>query len=307
MTLSWDRFGRPIAFAIVLSLSGGLFVRAQKQDQLPVVTSENYTVAHLPFLWPTNLLQAKKITKRQVLALVNGNAQASAIERGENPGNIRNDVESYTFANFDNGPLYLVATSDWGSTWLQYFEVIRCEKHRCHQITIHSDPSIDLDKQLLDLDKDGRHQILVEVCVCVRSARQGAYLPYIYEIAGNKAIDSSRKYAEFYRPWLSPIQPGIPSNVNSQEMVDEDYAESLFERDDVERRVFGERTAGLSNALNWEKSKYISIVELALETFERIDNSEADAGLKRLALSESTYIRKWAQEALARKTLKSVH
>jgi hypothetical protein len=261
----------------------------------------------MPFAWPKNKLQATKITKQQVLALVNGFAEANMADDNEDPSDFRNDVESYTFTNLDNGPLYLVATDDGGSTWFQYFELIRCKQHRCHQITIHSDPSIDLDKQLLDLKMDGRHQILAEVCVCVEASRQGAYLPYIYEISNNKVIDSSKKYPEYYRPWLAPIKHRVPDNLNSQDMIDKGYAESLFEQHDVERRIFGKAIAGLSDALQWEKSKDTAIIQLAIETYVRIDSPEADAGLKRLAQSDIPYIRDSARQTQTWKALKHPH
>ena len=130
-------------------------------------------------------------------------------------------------------------------------------------------------------------------------------MPYVYEVSNSKVIDASKKYPEYFKPWLSPIHRSVPNQWNTQEMIDEGYTESLFERNDIERRVFGKLTAGLSDALQWEHSKDTAILHLAIDTFEEIDSPEADAGLKRIALSDSPYIRMEAQDAIARKALKS--
>jgi hypothetical protein len=217
---------------------------------------------------------------------------------------MREDVESYLFTTFDSGPLYLVATTDAGSTWFQYINVIRCEKRTCYGTSIHSDPPIDLEKQLLDLNKDGRHQILAEECLCLIQAHEGGILPYVLEVSHNEVKDSSARYPDFFKPRLVPIPSDVPNQWNSQDMLDDWHAEAVYAQHDIERRVFGKRDAGLSDALRWEQSKSVTIRTLAIYTFEAIDSAQADTGLQRLSQSDSSYIRMKAQDAIARKQLK---
>jgi hypothetical protein len=287
---------------ILLAISGmTLFARAQQDNKWPIDGSGTVTLVDLPFSWPRNKHQADQIGKQKIKALFIEMEKAG--ETDNDLDGIREDVESYAFTTLDSGPLYLVATTDGGSTWFQYINVVRCEEHTCHLTVIHSD-SVDLDKQLLDLNKDGRHQILAEECVCLEGGHAPGTLPYLFEVSDNEVRDSSAKYPEFFRSWLSPIPLGVPDEFNSQEMIDERQAESLFAQHDVERRVFGKKEAGLSDALQWEKSKSTTVKFLAIDTFEAVESPEADAALQRLLQSDSPYVRQRVQEALARKALK---
>lgn len=130
---------------------------------------------------------------------------------------MREGVESFVFTTFDSGPLYLVATTDGGPTWFPYINVIRCEKRTCYGTSIHSD-AVDLDKQLLDLKKDGRHQILAEECLCLIHAHERGILPYVLEVSHNEVRDSSARYPDFFKPRLLPIPSDAPNQWNSQDM-----------------------------------------------------------------------------------------
>lgn len=288
---------------VLVILRMSLVTKAQQHNEWPIEGSASVEVAHLPFSWPQNKRLAGRITKQRIVSLL---IEIDKIS-GEDPSNMRNDVESYTFATLDNGPLYLLATRDAGSTWFQYIDVIRCEKHMCYVTTLHSEPEIDLNKQLLDLNKDGRHQILAEECVCPEAEREAGLLPYVYEVSNNQVRDASAKYPEFFRPRLSPIPLDTPNELNSQKMIDERHAELVFAQRDIERRVFGKQAAGLSDALQWEQSKSTKIKFLAIDIFEKIDSPEAEAGLERLSQSDSSYVRQRVQDALARKRMKLAH
>jgi hypothetical protein len=301
------KMGKHMGLILLVILGMSLLTRAQQHDQWPVYGSADVTLAHLPFLWPENKLQAGKITKQKLIALVDEIEKASEAQSGYDVGDVREEVESYTFTTLDSGPLYLVATTDAGSTWIQYINVVRCENHSCHMTTIHSEPEIDLNKQLLDLNKNGRHQILAEECVCPEAEREAGILPYVYEVSNNQVRDASAKYPEFFRSRLFPIPLDTPDELNTQEMIDEWNAELVFAQRDIERRVFGKRAAGLSDALQWELSKSTKIKFLAIDIFEKIDSPEAEAGLKRLSQSDSSYVRQRVQDALARKRVKLAH
>lgn len=287
-------------YVLVISHSAS----AQEQYKWPIDSRWTVTLKRLPFSWPQNQHEANRIPKQKIVSLVTGAENAVASDSGYDPSGMREDVESYVFTTLDSGPLYLVATTDGGSTWFQYINVIRCEDRTCYGTSIHSD-AVDLDKQLLDLNKDGRHQILAEECLCLIHAHEGGILPYVLEVSNNEVRDSSMKYPDFFKLRLLPIPADVPDQWNSQEMLDEWHAEVVYAQHDIERRVFSKRDAGLSDALQWEQSKSTVIKTLAIYIFEAVDAAQADAGLQRLSQSDSPFIRQQVQDALARRQSKS--
>ena len=296
--------GRCVTLVVFCILGISHSASAQEEYKWPITTSRwSVTLKELPFSWPRNQHEASKIPKQKIVSLVTGAENAAQSDSEYDPNGMREDVESYVFTRFDSGPLYLVATTDGGSTWFQYINVIRCEKQTCYGTSIHSD-AVDLEKQLLDLNKDGRHQILAEECLCLIHAHEEGILPYVLEVSHNEVKDSSARYPDFFKPRLLPIPSDIPNKWNSQDMIDDWNAEAVYAQHDIERRVFGKRDAGLSDALQWERSKSIVIKALAIYTFEAVDAAQADIGLQRLSQSDSPYIRKQAQDAIARKQLK---
>ncbi len=301
------RTGKYVGPLVLVMLGVSLLVSAQQHNEGPVDGSGNSTLARLPFSWPQNKHQADRITKQKISTLLTEMEKNAEDASGYDPSGKQDEIESYVFATLDTGPPYLIVTRDFGSTWFQYIDVIRCERQKCYETSIHSEPPIDLNRQLLDLNKNGRHQILAAECVCPEGEREGGMLPYLFEVWDNKVRDSSAKYPEFFKSWLRPIPLAVPDELNSQDMIDEWHAKSIFAQRDVERRVFGKQTAGLSDALQWELSKSTKIKFLAIDTFEKIDSQEADAGLKRLSQSDSSYVRQRVQDALARKALKLAH
>ncbi|HEY6375668.1 MAG TPA: hypothetical protein VIX90_09110 [Edaphobacter sp.] len=306
--------GRCIALVVLYILGISHSASAQEQNifffrpnhpKWPITSRWSVTLKELPFSWPRNQHEASQIPKQKIVSLVTGAENAAQSDSGydPDPNGMRQDVESYVFTTFDSGPLYLVATTDDGSTWFQYINVIRCEKRTCYGTEIHSD-AVDLEKQLLDLKKDGRHQILVEECLCLIHAHEEGLLPYVLEVSHNEVKDSSARYPDFFKPRLLPIPPDVPNQWNSQDMIDDWRAEAVYAQHDIERRVFGKRDAGLSDALQWEQSKSTVIKSLAISTFEAIDAPQADTGLQRLSQSDSPYMRMKAQDAIARKQLR---
>lgn len=301
------RVGKCLGSMMLVMLGICILGRAQQSNEWPVGGSRNITLTYMPFSWPQNKHQADQIAKRKIATFLTEMYKVGTDVTGNDPNAARNATDSYVFAVLDAGPPYLIVTSDAGSTWFQYIDIIRCKRHTCYSTSIHSEPPIDLDKQLLDLNKNGRHQILAEECVCPEGEREEGLLPYLYEVSNNVVMDSSAKYPKYFRSRLSPIPLDVPDEFNSQNMIDEWHAKQVFAQRDVERRVFGKRTAGLADALQWEQSKSTNTKFLAIDTFEIIDTPEADAGLKRLSQSDSSYIRQRVQDALSRKALKRIH
>jgi len=123
-------------------------------------------------------------------------------------------------------------------------------------------------------------------------------------------VDESARYPEYYRTKVLPdytkeAQELTPNEHYTEQMLEKDRAELLYAQHDVERRVFGERAAGLSDARQWEQSGNEDIRTLAVKSYEKIDSPEAEEGLKRMSQSDSTWTRKRAQQALATKASKA--
>jgi hypothetical protein len=88
-----------------------------------------------------------------------------------------------------------------------------------------------------------------------RAERKGARnLLYIYGMSDGWVEDESAKYPEYYRAKVLPdyvkeAQGLSPDGLNTKEMIEKSRANLLYAQHDVERRVFGDRMAGLSHAL----------------------------------------------------------
>jgi hypothetical protein len=265
--------------------------------------TRNVAVDNLPFTWPSGDEEASLITKQQVSSLLKSIAtQMVGPEFAE-----REQVESYKFVNMDLGGMYLVAVEDAASTWFQEIDIIRCQRGACTYSAIHSEPENDLNRQVLSLRGDGRYQILGWESIDPNRERD---LLYIYGVSDGKLKDESANYPEYYRAEVLPnyakeAQELTPNEHYTQEMMEKDRAKLVYAQHDVERRIFGERAAGLSDAKLWEQSKNEDIRTLAVRSYEAIDSPEAEAGLKRMSMSESRWVSQRAQEALARKVAKA--
>ena len=263
----------------------------------------NGTIARVPFAWPTSDKEASLITKHEVLSLV----RSIATKMLDSEFAEREQIESYKFVNMDGGGLHLVVVEDAASTWFQEVDIIRCQVGTCTYSAIHSEPENDLNRQLLSLSGDGRYQLLTWESINPNRERD---LLRIYGISDGKLVDKSARYPEYYRTKVLPdytkaAQELTPNEHYTEQMLEKDRAELLYAQHDVERRVFGERAAGLSDARQWEQSGNEDIRTLAVKSYEKIDSPEAEEGLKRMSQSDSTWTRERAQQALARKAAKT--
>jgi hypothetical protein len=264
-------------------------------------------VDNLPFVWPNSDSEASRITKSQVISLLRSITEAM-LGAGEGEWE---DVETFTFVTLDDSGLYLVAVSDSSpAKWFHEMQVVKCQGNTCSSSWIESTPPNDLNRQIVALSQDGKHQVLGWKSLRSGGSQSEHNFLYIYGISDGKVEDESAKYPEYYRVKVLPsytkeAQELTPNEHYTEEMVEKDRAKLLYAQEDVERRVFGDRMAGLSDAKQWEQSSDEDIKDLAIQTFEKIDSPEADAGLKRMSQSESKNIGQRAQEALARKASKT--
>jgi len=265
-------------------------------------SANEVNIDNLAFKWPQDLKQARLITKKQVVSLINsvGYPYSKSV-----------DVEQYEFSVFGDGGIYLVvATNDPETGWFQYIWVIQCHGTSCSTIDFDSAPPIDLNRQIVDLRKDGRHQIVVRECVCLNDdGRQEGQIAHVYEIADGHAKDVSEQYPEYFRSVvLADIAKNLDSVTQDDQRSDvktkELKAKLLYAQHDAERRVFGDKTAGFSDAQQWEQSNDDVIRRLAVRTYEKIDSPEAETALHRMADTQSGLLKEEIQQSLTRKAAK---
>jgi hypothetical protein len=120
--------------------------------------------------------------------------------------------------------------------------------------------------------------------------------PFVYAIKSlirGDLVDVSAKYSEYFKNRILPrmeadrktIEADIanvdrsPAILSNQELkIGPQYVQ-----DDYHRRVLGERTAGLDNALKWARSGDEGLREFGVKAQELIDSSIAAAELLRIA------------------------
>lgn len=86
-----------------------------------------------------------------------------------------------------------------------------------------------------------------------------------------------------------------------QEWKFEAMVELQYVQDDYHRRILGEKTAGLENALKWAKSDEAWLREFGIGALEPIDSPTAAAELLRTANSKDSSLAEDARNALNRR------
>ncbi len=284
--------------------------RRSPKPRPPIESLGEVTLDRTPFEWPDNANAASKIGNPEVVRLLSD--IFPVVPENDRPSYTSHDqeVDSFTFATFDDGPPFLVAATDIArSTWIREATLVRCYGLTCSYAVIHSDEvtSSDLRDQILDLKKDGTHQILVTEALWLGGARgYGGRSAYIFGVSKNRVEDESSEFPEFYRTKILPeldkeARELAPNEGFSNDEIEVVRAGYLYTKREMERRVLGDRTAGLIDAQKWEQSSNEGVRLYAIYTYQEIDSPEADAGLIRLSLSKSKLTSQWARDAIATK------
>lgn len=276
----------------------------------PILSLGEVTLDRMPFEWPDDANAASKIGNREVIRLLSDIFPVDPENDRPSYTNHDQEVASYTFASFDDGPPFLVAETDTArSTWIREATLVRCYGLTCSFAVIHSDEvtSCDLRDQILDLKKDGTHRMLATDAIWLGGARgYGGRSVYILGVSKGQVEDESSKFPEFYRTKVFPeidkeVREILPDERLSKEESEEVRAGYIYMRREMERRVLGDRTAGLTDAREWEQSSNEGVRLYAIRTYQEIDSPEADAGLIRLSLSKSKLTSQWAHDAIVLK------
>lgn len=308
---------RTAAYFLLLSfaLSQPLTAVAQESGRSPkpkppIESLGEVTLDRIPFKWPDDANAGAKIGNREVVRLLSGIFPVDPENDPPSYASHDQEVDHYTFATFDDGPPFLVAATDTArSTWIREATLVRCYGLTCSYAVIHSDEvtSSDLRDQILDLKKDGTHQLLATNALWLGGARgYGGRSVYILGVSKGRVEDESSKFPEFYRTKIFPeidseVRKLSPNEWLSKEESDEVRAGYVCMRREMERRVLGDRTAGLTDAREWEQSSNEGVRLYAIRTYQEIDSPEADAGLIRLSLSKSKLTSRWARDTIALK------
>lgn len=157
------------------------------------------TLNGIPFEWPDNVNATSKIGNAEVVRLL---SDILPVDPGNDPPSYTNhdqEVDHYTSAPLDDGPPFLIAATDTArSTWIQEATLVRCYGLTCSFAVIRSD-MLDFREQLLDLNKDGTHQILVGESHSIgRRGGPGGRSLYIFGVSKGQVEDESSKFPEFY-------------------------------------------------------------------------------------------------------------
>ena len=273
----------------------------------PIESLGKVTLDRIPFRWPDDVNAASKIGNAEVVRLL---SDIFPVDPENDPPSYTNhdqEIGDYTFATFDDGPPFLIAATDTArSTWIQEATLVRCHGLTCSFAVIRSD-MLDFREQLLDLKKDGTHQILVAESYSVgpRGGPGGREL-YIFGVSKGRVEDESSKFPEFYRTKVFPdldkeARELAPNEWLTKGKIEEARASYLYTIREMERRVLRDRTAGLTDAQVWEQSSNEGIRLYAVYTYQDIDSPEADAGLIRLSLSKSKLTSQCARDTIALK------
>jgi hypothetical protein len=280
--------------------------RGQKPKP-PIESVGQVTLDRIPFEWPDDVNATSKIGIAEVVRLL---SDILPVDPENDPPSYTNhdqEVDHCTFALLDDGPPFLIAATDTArSTWIQEATLVRCYGLTCSFAVIRSD-MLDFREQLLDLKKDGTHQILVgESHSFGRRGGPGGRSLYIFGVSKGQVEDESSKFPEFYRTKVFPkldkeARELAPNEWLSKEDIEEARTSYLYTIREMERRVLGDRTAGLSDAQVWEQSSNEGVRLYAIYTYQEIDSPKADAGLIRLSRSKSKLTSQWARDTIALK------
>ncbi len=272
----------------------------------PIESAGQVTLDHMSFEWPDDVNAASKIDDAEVVRLLSDIFPVNSENDPPSYTSRDQEVDHYTFATLDDGPLFLIAATDTArSTWFNEATLVRCHVLTCSFAVIRSD-MLDFREQLLDLKKDGTHQILTRESHSLARQGPGGRSLYVFGVSKGQVEDESSKFPEFYRTKVFPElvkEAGelAPNEWFSKEDTEEARASYTYAIREMERRVLGHRTAGLADARVWEKSSNEGVRLFAIYTYQEIESPQANAGLIRLSRSKSKLTRQWAQDTIALK------
>jgi hypothetical protein len=244
-----------------------------------------------PFVWPSTLAEVSNsnITQTKVLRFLKD------LDR-DNVPQMLTDIQSFRFVPLEKNKFYLVAVVDAGGNGLfGNLEIVRCDGAACI-VGVELSVAGDLETDLVDVDRYGVFEVITKESPGFRTLSTYGYPPFIYAIKSlirGELVDVSAKYSDYFNSHIlarmeadrRAIEADIarvdtsPAVLSNQRL----RVELQYIQDDYDRRVLGEKTAGLDNALTWARSDDEGLREFGVQALEPIDSSIAAAELLRIA------------------------
>ncbi|MEZ5399859.1 MAG: hypothetical protein R2729_09315 [Bryobacteraceae bacterium] len=232
------------------------------------------------------------------------------------PPNTIEEVQSFRFVPLEIDKYYLVAVVDSnGRRFFNALAIARCEGGACIETTKMSDGENDLGKQLVDIDGDGRFEIIVRDRI---SPYEGGHTRPIFRytiqtLAFPFPVDITSRYPEYYRDHILPMieqdkqkfeELGLPfarpslddptlSESERRRLLEskperdlwdaQAAAEWQFIADDFPRRVLGQKETGWDRVLSWITSPYQELQILAMKALDEMGTPAALQKMEEIA------------------------
>jgi len=247
--------------------------------------------AGVPFAWPSTWADVSNtsITRPNILRFLKD------LDRDNLP-QMLTDIQSFRFVPLEKDRFYMVADVDASANgFFGDLQIVRCDRAACivgNELTVAE----DLETDLVDVDLDGVFEVITKESPGFRTRSTYGSPPFVYAIKSlvrGEFVDVSAKYSDYFKSHIlarmeadrKAIESDI-ANVDRSPVVlsnQELKIELQYVQDDYHRRVLGERTAGLDNALKWARSDDEALREFGVKALEPVDSSVAAAELLRIA------------------------
>jgi hypothetical protein len=232
----------------------------------------------------------------------------------------------FRFVRLSLGKVYLLAEQACREA-CGNLEALYCQQDRCFSDSLST--MADLQTDLVDVDGDGALEVIGMECIddCSGASRYPTFVYSIYKfIDGKGFIDYSAQAAGYYREHLLPkiaaalneqtIKSAVDNinaafeekrrdNFNERGVVyppvrqAETYeAAAQYAYDDYLRRVLGQKSAGLEEALQWVASNDPDLRQRGFQTLARIPDPAAGSKLVELARSQDKSLAETAKSYL---------
>jgi hypothetical protein len=217
---------------------------------------------------------------------------------------------NFRFAPLVGDKPYLLVWHDFNGSRTDGLTAIYCQGNTCFHDILNDGDGIDPKRDLIDIDGDGAVELVGRSCVatCIGADRAPIYTYSIYTFIENKGfMDVSSHFVDYYKAQLLPLIEdqrknfdklfaNRPPEARDPEQVARARVGVQYAYDDYLRRVVGQRSAGLENALQWVGSDDFEIRGLGFYSLERIPDAAAEAKLEEIAKSSK---RELAEQAAA--------
>jgi hypothetical protein len=217
---------------------------------------------------------------------------------------ITGKIQEFRFVPIEADRIALAATFDVNGRGFYAIEIVFPEGNK-FRTTIFGSANDDhfLPMEVIDLDGDGFFEVLSKKTVLsYRGAGTDPIYWYdIYKFQSGVPHEVDAKFPKFYgngaQPHLGYISD-LLYKAKEPKVFELQQAQIEFVRQKFNRKILGDKNAGLQEALKWAISANRYIQELAINTFQEIPCSESLKQLDRLSQSKDSNISLFVKSAL---------